>query len=120
MQAIRLQKKYPEVSQDEMFDLISRFKCVSRPSPWVSGGVRAIMTSAPLQRSEHRRPRARRQGYSVTGPSRPGRIIRSRTRDTQARLCGRQWQGRVGGLGRGMSPPVSQEILPSTTHAIPI
>src|SRR5258708_31288842 len=28
MQAIRLQKKYPEVSQDEMFDLINRFKCV--------------------------------------------------------------------------------------------
>jgi hypothetical protein len=28
MQAIRLQKKYPEVSQDEMFDFISRFKCV--------------------------------------------------------------------------------------------
>jgi hypothetical protein len=34
MQAIRLQKKYPEVSQNEMFDLISRFKCV-RSSPWV-------------------------------------------------------------------------------------
>ena len=28
MQAIRLQKEYPEVSQNEMFDLISRFKCV--------------------------------------------------------------------------------------------
>jgi hypothetical protein len=28
MQAIRLQKKYPEVSQDEMFDLINRFKYV--------------------------------------------------------------------------------------------
>jgi hypothetical protein len=28
MQAIRLQKKYPDVSQDEMFDLINRFKCV--------------------------------------------------------------------------------------------
>ena len=28
MQAIRLQKKYPEVSQEEMFDLINRFKCV--------------------------------------------------------------------------------------------
>jgi len=28
MQAIRLQKKYPDVSQDEMFDLMSRFKCV--------------------------------------------------------------------------------------------
>lgn len=28
MQAIRLQKKYPEISQDEMFDLINRFKWV--------------------------------------------------------------------------------------------
>jgi plastin-1 len=28
MQAIRLQKKYPEVTQDEMFDLINRFKSV--------------------------------------------------------------------------------------------
>ena len=26
MQAIRLQKKYPEISQDEMFNLINRFK----------------------------------------------------------------------------------------------
>lgn len=26
MQAIRLQKKHPEISQDEMFDLINRFK----------------------------------------------------------------------------------------------
>lgn len=26
MEAIRLRKKYPEVSQDEMFDLITRFK----------------------------------------------------------------------------------------------
>jgi len=44
MQAIRLQKKYPEVSQDEMFDLISRFKCVSAP---FTVGIRwcAIMTS---------------------------------------------------------------------------
>lgn len=31
MQAIRLQKKYPEVSQEEMFDLINRFKCVAPP-----------------------------------------------------------------------------------------
>ena len=30
MQAIRLQKKYPEVSQEEMFDLINRFKYVAR------------------------------------------------------------------------------------------
>jgi hypothetical protein len=29
MQAIRLQKKYPDVSQDEMFDLMNSFKCVS-------------------------------------------------------------------------------------------
>ena len=28
MQAIRLQKKYPEVTQEEMFDLINRFKYV--------------------------------------------------------------------------------------------
>ena len=28
MEAIRLQKKYPDVSRDEMFDLINRFKCV--------------------------------------------------------------------------------------------
>jgi hypothetical protein len=31
MQAIRLQKKYPEVSQDEMFEFITRFKCVLPP-----------------------------------------------------------------------------------------
>lgn len=29
MEALKLQKKYPEVSRDEMFDLINRFKCVS-------------------------------------------------------------------------------------------
>ena len=28
MDALRLRKKYPEVSQDEMFDLINRFKSV--------------------------------------------------------------------------------------------
>jgi plastin-1 len=28
MEALRLQKKYPEVSRDEMLDLINRFKCV--------------------------------------------------------------------------------------------
>jgi hypothetical protein len=28
MQAIKLQRKYPEVSQEDMFDLINRFKCV--------------------------------------------------------------------------------------------
>jgi hypothetical protein len=27
MEALRLQKKYPEVSKDEIFDLINRFKC---------------------------------------------------------------------------------------------
>lgn len=32
MQAIRLQKKYPEVTQEEMFDLINRFKYVL-PNP---------------------------------------------------------------------------------------
>lgn len=29
MEAFRLQKKYPEVTKDEMFDLINRFKYVS-------------------------------------------------------------------------------------------
>jgi hypothetical protein len=48
MQAIRLQKKYPEVSQDEMFDFISRFKCVLLPHPSGSGAMMIIMTSAPL------------------------------------------------------------------------
>jgi hypothetical protein len=28
MEALKLQKKYPEVSRDDMFDLINRFKCV--------------------------------------------------------------------------------------------
>jgi len=28
MEALKLQKKYPEVSRDEMFDLINRFKSV--------------------------------------------------------------------------------------------
>jgi hypothetical protein len=28
MQAIKLQRKYPEVSQEDMFELINRFKCV--------------------------------------------------------------------------------------------
>jgi plastin-1 len=28
MQAIKLQRKYPEVSQEDMFDLINRFKSV--------------------------------------------------------------------------------------------
>jgi hypothetical protein len=29
MEALKLQKKYPEVSRDEMFELINCFKCVS-------------------------------------------------------------------------------------------
>ena len=29
MEALRLRKKFPEVSQDEIFDLINRFKWVS-------------------------------------------------------------------------------------------
>jgi plastin-1 len=33
MQAIRLQKKYPEVTQDEMFDLISRFNALHTDVP---------------------------------------------------------------------------------------
>ena len=28
MEAFKLQKKFPEVSRDEMFDLVNRFKCV--------------------------------------------------------------------------------------------
>lgn len=32
MDALRLRKKFPEVTQDEMFDLISRFKYVLEPS----------------------------------------------------------------------------------------
>lgn len=33
MQALRLQKKYPEVTQDEMFDLISRFNAIHTDTP---------------------------------------------------------------------------------------
>ncbi|KII84639.1 hypothetical protein PLICRDRAFT_179448 [Plicaturopsis crispa FD-325 SS-3] len=33
MQAIRLQKKYPEVSQDEMFELINRFNSLDTDTP---------------------------------------------------------------------------------------
>src|ERR1700742_4316969 len=66
------------------------------------------MTSAPPQRSPHRRPGARRQSHRVASPSKSGRILRSRTRDSQARLRGRQWQGRIGGLGRGVSHPLSR------------
>lgn len=30
MEALRLRKKFPEVSQDEIFDLINKFKCVQK------------------------------------------------------------------------------------------
>ncbi|KAH9940705.1 calponin homology domain-containing protein [Amylocystis lapponica] len=33
MEALRLRKKYPEVSQDEMFDLINRFNALSTDTP---------------------------------------------------------------------------------------
>ncbi|KAF9006768.1 hypothetical protein BDZ89DRAFT_1168632 [Hymenopellis radicata] len=33
MEALRLQRKYPEVSRDEMFDLINRFNAISTDSP---------------------------------------------------------------------------------------
>ena len=33
MEAFRLRKKFPEVSQDEMFDLINRFKYVRPCTP---------------------------------------------------------------------------------------
>lgn len=33
MQAIRLQKKYPQISQDEMFDLINRFNAIDTNDP---------------------------------------------------------------------------------------
>ncbi|KAF8546199.1 Ca2+-binding actin-bundling protein [Imleria badia] len=33
MEALRLQKKYPEVTRDEMFDLINRFNAISTDSP---------------------------------------------------------------------------------------
>ena len=39
MQAIRLQKKYPEVTQEEMFDLINRFKYVVLKSCCVSSAL---------------------------------------------------------------------------------
>ncbi len=37
MEALRLRKKFPEVSQDEMFDLITRFKYVDTYSDGISG-----------------------------------------------------------------------------------
>jgi len=39
MEALKLQKKYPEVSRDEMFDLINRFKYVSSPNPIYFGNL---------------------------------------------------------------------------------
>jgi hypothetical protein len=88
------------------------------PHPSGSGAIMIIMTSAPLQRSSYRRPGARRQSYRVTGPSKPRRIVRSRTRDTKVRLCGCQWQGRVGRLGRSASTPPFSRCYPFTTYAI--
>lgn len=41
MQAIKLQRKYPEVSQDEMFDLINRFKCVHHAKFYSGGSFRS-------------------------------------------------------------------------------
>jgi len=35
MQTLRLHKKYPEVTQDEIFDLINSFKCVSIWILWI-------------------------------------------------------------------------------------
>jgi hypothetical protein len=34
MEALRLQKKYPEVTRDEMFDLINRFKYAVPDGGW--------------------------------------------------------------------------------------
>ncbi|KAH8115933.1 calponin [Phellopilus nigrolimitatus] len=48
MQAIRLQKKYPEVSQEEMFDLINRFNDIQTDSP---GRVDKASAIAALQQS---------------------------------------------------------------------
>ncbi|KAK7683118.1 hypothetical protein QCA50_013791 [Cerrena zonata] len=33
MEALRLRKKYPEVTQDDMFDLISRFNAINTDTP---------------------------------------------------------------------------------------
>ena len=67
MQAIRLQKKYPEVSQEEMFDLINRFKYVNasliqirrtQPAPTVStidvDGTGQVDKSSVLQALQSR------------------------------------------------------------------
>lgn len=50
MEAFRLQKKYPEISKDEMFDLVNRFKYGRSPFEitWVINLVRsAISTNTP-------------------------------------------------------------------------
>jgi Ca2+-binding EF-hand superfamily protein len=50
MEAFKLQKKYPEVSRDEMFDLINRFKCVSKNSKnliWHSSLFSSLRTQTP-------------------------------------------------------------------------
>ncbi|KLO09421.1 calponin [Schizopora paradoxa] len=48
MQAIRLQKKYPEVTQEEMFDLINRFNNIHTETP---GRVDKSAAIAALQQS---------------------------------------------------------------------
>jgi hypothetical protein len=86
------------------------------------------VSAAPLQQSSHRRSGARRQGHRVASPPKPRRIVRSRTRDSQACFRGRQRQGRIGGLGRGAlrisihpTPPHFPSRYPHPTiHAIPI
>lgn len=47
MEALRLQKKFPEVSKDEMFDLVNRFKCVFDVHSMVLTAVSAITTNSP-------------------------------------------------------------------------
>ncbi|KZT20923.1 hypothetical protein NEOLEDRAFT_1074449 [Neolentinus lepideus HHB14362 ss-1] len=56
MQAIRLQKKYPEVTQDEMFDLINRFNALDTDSP---GRVDKAAVLHALQASGESYDRAR-------------------------------------------------------------
>ncbi|KAI9568082.1 calponin homology domain-containing protein [Boletus coccyginus] len=47
MEALRLQKKYPEVTRDEMFDLINRFNAISTDTPG------RVDKSAVLQALQH-------------------------------------------------------------------
>jgi len=42
MQAIKLSKKYPEFKQDEIFDLINKFK-------WVHGLAHRLQTCNPAE-----------------------------------------------------------------------